>query len=438
MYSALVENAQNNDQSYDTLINNPVLETLSHNGQSNRPTHKNSELTTAIILTKSMIGTFILYLPFLFSKVGIIYASSLLILFALLSVWSMLLLSECSDVACSQHYGEIGAIALKTIWGQRAVDTSIMLSQLGYCISYYTYVSVNISSCLTVLGFHERFGFVVNTYGLIFLQLLVYVPLSWLRRLSHLRYPLLMGNVLIFTAFLITFLCSVATLAESGPKEIVFINSPGLAQFISSTVIVFEGTSLILPIKFSMQNENNFKSVLFTVMLFLAFVFLAFSTVTYLAYGINTQRFATLNLPSNIFGTFVKILYCMAVMLTYPLQLYPVTQIIETSLFPSTIGCPKWLPEKSTIKTAIKNVIRTLVVLGTAVVSLAISTKRFDEFIALIGALCVIPLAYVFPPLFHLILCGYRLHPALILAESLLAILGTVLMVVCAMLTLVD
>src|SRR3546814_13804547 len=93
---------------------------------------KSSTTHAAMLFLKSMIGTFVLYLPYLYSTCGIVTGSIILVVVAVVATLNMLLLSHCYD--WQRHlgvssYGEIGAMAHGR-WGGIAVDISILLSQL--------------------------------------------------------------------------------------------------------------------------------------------------------------------------------------------------------------------------------------------------------------------------------------------------------------------
>eukprot|EP01041_Mallomonas_annulata_P001571 gene1571-3038_t len=348
------KSVQNLDSLYELpvsiIVNEEQAIILSKTG------HMNSNWRTTVALTKSMVGTFVLYLPFLLSKAGLLLGGSLLLTIAVLSTFCMYLVSECSDTTGCQHYGEIGALAIGVL-GESAVDLSILLSQLGYCIAYYTYVSTNIISSFPSIQNNSlnKSNILTTSTLLIILQVLVYVPLSWFRRLSHLSKTLLFANIFIFTGFFVTFLYSTYNLIQTGPKPVQLCETDGIPLFISSAIIAFEGMGLVLPIKHAMIESNSFNTVLFQVMSFLATLYLCFSVCTYYSYGADTKRFATLNLPENALAI----------------------NIIERYIYPISML-------KNNMTKTIKNVVRTLVVIFTAFVATHVSTERFDNFVTLI------------------------------------------------------
>lgn len=59
----------------------------------------------------------------------------------------------------------------------------------------------------------------------------------------------------------------------------------------------------------------------------------SFGILGYLVYGSNVPQIVTDTLPSTIFAQLIRVTLIIAVLFTYPLQLYPVIQITEAFLF---------------------------------------------------------------------------------------------------------
>lgn len=84
-------------------------------------------------------------------------------------------LLECRKLV-GGSYGFIGSEAYGE-WGRRVVQVSIILMQGGFCCTYTIFVATNLQS---VLG---HFGLDISLTVLILVQLLVYIPLSWVRHI---------------------------------------------------------------------------------------------------------------------------------------------------------------------------------------------------------------------------------------------------------------
>lgn len=93
-------------------------------------------------------------------------------------------------------------------------------------------------------------------------------------------------------------------------------------------------------------------------------------------------------------GPTVRILYSLAIMCTYPLQIFPGTLILEEYLV-EPCGLPP--PRRKMAK----NLLRTVVVVLTCVTAVY-AGKALDNFVSLIGTIGSIPLGLIVPILVHL------------------------------------
>jgi len=91
-------------------------------------------------------------------------------------------------------------------------------------------------------------------------------------------------------------------------------------------------------------------------------------------------------------GWTVKIFFCINLIFTFPLVIYPAHRVIENYLYNG------W--EKSKKRQWMKNFSRAVVV--TLVIALTIALgERLDSFLPLIGSLTCTPIAFTFPAMFH-------------------------------------
>lgn len=214
-----------------------------------------------------------------------------------------------------------------------------------------------------------------------------------------------------------------------------------LPVFFGMVTSAFEGIGTIIPIESSMEgNRHNYSKFLHGAIFILASVLSIFGVVGYLRFGSETAQMLNGNIPAQSFtGMTLNILLCVGVILTFPLQIFPVIEICEIYLFGN--GCifgPKeglveresindmdednndtsesdnsnLLPKEQTdeipLATAIspkvatwkRNVLRMALVLMAA--GLAILLRDFFAYVgALTGAIGSSLLAYILPCLFH-------------------------------------
>lgn len=81
-------------------------------------------------------------------------------------------------------------------------------------------------------------------------------------------------------------------------------------------------------------NRHNFSKFLHGAVGILAFVLLLFGTMGYVRYGHETEQMLNANMPHGTFvGTSINICLCIGVILTFPLQMYPVIELLEIFIF---------------------------------------------------------------------------------------------------------
>lgn len=130
--------------------------------------------------------------------------------------------------------------------------------------------------------------------------------------------------------------------------------------------------------------------VLLTVML----LYVSFGEYCLFIYGDLLQTpLITDNLPEGFLPNMIKILFSINLVFTYPLQLHPACNIIESYLFRGMVKSPKrmWL----------KNLSRTILVLFTVIFCLSLGNS-LDKFISVLGSLACTPISFTLPLMFHL------------------------------------
>jgi proton-coupled amino acid transporter len=111
--------------------------------------------------------------------------------------------------------------------------------------------------------------------------------------------------------------------------------------------------------------------------------------------------------------------------LTYPIMLFPALTIAENCVL-GDVSSKNSAPTKWR-----KNFLRAGVVIATLLIAL-FASESLTNFVALIGGLCCVPLAFIYPSLMHAQITGVRWR---VVVDYSLAAIGTVLMVVCTYLS---
>ena len=162
----------------------------------------------------------------------------------------------------------------------------------------------------------------------------------------------------------------------------------------------------MLPVYDAMDKsvKDQFPVILTKSMIFIVSLMCVFASVVYLAFGSATQVIVTLNLPNDTVNTgkiAVQLAYSLALIFSYPLLMYPAMMVLENLVVVKSKNAPM---SKNAFMWK-KNIFRFLLVSSTAIISI-FCMDELDNFVALIGGLFAVPMAFVFPCAFHNRLVG--------------------------------
>ena len=371
-----------------------------------------------LLLMKSFVGTGVLFLPQGFHNGGLTLSIFLLILFGCYSYWCYYILIQSKVYTKVSSFGDIG---LKTYgpWMKFAILMALVLTQVGFSAAYMIFTAKNLGAFL-----QNIFGFENLKLGYIMLfQLIVFIPLSFIRNISKLSLPSLFANFFIMIGLVIILFFTMKHLfitLDMKPAEGVIygVNGSRWTLFVGTAIFTFEGIGLIIPVQNSMKNPEKFPLVLLLVIITATILFVTVAVVGYLSYGSQVETVILLNLPQdNIVVNLIQLFYSVAIMLSTPLQLFPAIKIIENRVFATsgkfllrvTMGEEAVKKFTSTGKSNwrvkwAKNVGRTFIV-SVVVLTAYCGMNSLDKFVSIIGSFCCLPLVYVFPAMLHLKCC---------------------------------
>ncbi|KAK3316953.1 transmembrane amino acid transporter protein-domain-containing protein [Apodospora peruviana] len=348
---------------------------------------------TFFTLMKAFIGTGIMFLPKAFNNGGLLFSSLAMVAVSAVTMAAFHLLLQCKK-QYGGGYGEIG----QAISGDRMrglILASITLSQLGFVCAGIVFVAENMDSFLNaVTKGHES---PLSSVTLIAIQLVLLVPLAWIRNISKLGPAALVADACILVGVTYIYSYDISALAARGIHEsVVMFNPDKYTLMIGSAIFTFEGIGLILPIQSSMAKPEHFEWLLGTIMLIITVVFTSVGALCYATFGANTEIEIINNFPQDSkLVNAVQFLYSVAVLVGTPVQLFPALRIIEGKVF------GQHRSGKRNLKTKwIKNAFRVFLVAVCGAVSIA-GTGNLDKFVALIGSVACVPLVYVYPAYLH-------------------------------------
>lgn len=344
---------------------------------------------TALAVLKSFVGSGITFLPGAFAQGGWLFSTPVILTIAMVNAICIWLLLDCRRQTGCPSFGEIAMLAAGPK-GKYIVQISIVVSQFGFCIAYFIFVS-QLATSMNILSMN----------AIIFLQLLILIPLCMIRSVESLEYPNLIADCLIFFGVgvvLVSSLSLIWTQRHAVNTSIVPFKSNTCGIFIGMAIFTFEGVPMILPIQSAMKEPDRFWPLFIKLFVGIAMMFAVFGVVGYNAYGSNVETVVLLNLnPETALTHIVKVGYMLALMLTLPLMFLPAARITELWVFgvvePEAYAWPK-------------NALRTAEVVAFAVVALRCQ-DHFDRFLSFTGAFCCAPIAFIYPTLFHFSLCAH-------------------------------
>ncbi|KAJ1672425.1 hypothetical protein GGF38_000056, partial [Coemansia sp. RSA 25] len=341
------------------------------------------------LLVKSFVGTGVLVLPRAFLNGGLIFSTILMSVIAWYALHCMILLSD----VYLKLGGSYGDLALK-LYGRPlkyCVMVSIVLAQLGFCCAYVIFVATNMRDLWnTVTECRHQYP----TEMWILIQLLIYIPLAFVRKIKKFASLSLIGNFFILIGLGYLFVYDLWSIAARGPAKVVQFNPSKFPLLVGTAAFSYEGISLVIPIVESMERKDKFNGVLTASLVICAGLFVTIGALSYLTFGEAVEAVILLNLPNDSVWTLVvQLLYSLAIIMSVPLQLFPAIRIIESGIFTqSGKGNPvvKWQ----------KNLFRTLMVGVIAMVAI-FGADKLDNFIAIVGASSCLPLSFLYPVMLH-------------------------------------
>lgn len=369
---------------------------------------------TFFLVFKALVGSGILFLPKAFSNGGLLFSSVMLVCFGVLTFLCYIILIRSKNILNKSSFGELG---FKTHGKplRICILISILISQIGFVATYILFTAENMISFIeNYLHFSASY---VSTRNIVIIQCILLIPLVLIRNLAKLSIISLISSVFIVVGLIIIFYFSIIRLAANGMGDnIVNFNSSNWSMLIGVAVTSFEGIGLILPIESSMAQPEKFPMVLSISMCVITGLFVSIGVIGYSSFGDKVKSIIILNLPQGKLSVqLISLLYSLAVFLTAPLQLFPVTKILESLIFNSYLFTDKNTVSKkddegklyhfsgkyNTSIKWLKNLIRAALISSVCVVAY-LNASNIDKFISFNGCFACIPLVYIYPPLIHL------------------------------------
>jgi len=401
----------------------PLLRTKSRTPSQNTQVQGTSAKKAFFMLLKAFVGTGVLFLPQAFKNGGMGFSIGILMFLGYLNLYCMNLLVEASIAMGGLSFGDL-AHQLFVSGFRKLVLGSIAISQMGFSCAYYIFVATNLRY-LTLLASGCRWDF--PQWFFMAIQVLVYVPLSLVRKIKSFSVTSLIADVFILfgLAYILSF--DIFKISSRGiAKDLLWINLESFPLLIGTAMFAFEGICLILPIAGSMKKPEEFSSVIKWCMFTIVVVLIVIGSMGYLAFGSDVSTVIFLDLPQGSFPNGLQFLYVIAIILSFPLCVYPAIRITEQGIFGHKNGKSSYLVKWQ------KNIFRTLLVSFLGVVSWA-GSDSLDKVVSLVGCLACIPLSFIYPAMFHYKITTSQFYKTI---DILLIVFGTISMIYTTFVTL--
>ncbi|KAJ6070897.1 hypothetical protein N7467_012216 [Penicillium canescens] len=351
-----------------------------------------SDMKTFFTLLKAFIGTGIIFLPKAFRNGGILFSSIALVTVSIITTISFHLLLQCRR----QHGGGYGDIG-ESISGSHLrslILVSITITQLGFVCAAIAFTAENLRSFVEGVAAYNISTPSIST--IIALQLVIIVPLAFIRKISRLGLVALLADVFILIAVGYIYYYNISEISRHGLEPTVkLFDTKTFTLTIGSSIFMFEGIGLILPIQSSMSQPDHFDRILYIVMALITFLFATVGILSYGAFGSQTKINIISNFPqSDKFVNFIRLFFSLAVLVGTPVQLFPALRIMEGRLFYRKSGHRDLLMKWK------KNIFRTGIVVLCGFIA-ALGARDLDKFVALVGSVSCVPLIFVYPAYLH-------------------------------------
>jgi proton-coupled amino acid transporter len=434
------------------------------------------EATLAII--KSTIGPGILYMPKGFQEGGIFFSLPMIILSYCLFCWGSLGILHAWQVE-RLSYAQLMGRAFGNA-GVNVVHFVIFCQQSGICLTYFIFVATNLKDLCASFGIAEH----MSLTTLCLIQLLVYIPLVMIRNIQNFAYTNFIANALILYSLVVLSVIAAIQVfkgpANAGENDndsddddddddgqltgreplskYLWFNANSFYLFIGTSTYIFEGNmALVVPLQAAMREDLKlyFPRLFVRTLGGIVVLYVCFGMLNWMAYGDDTNAVLTVNLPHGNLKISVQLAYTIAVIFTFPLQLYPSIQAAR-SVLPNflkntfaALGCkalgthllggnagvisgvdsssllskgigregedgnpmaappargpmnPKFTPRVSCVKRWRGIFGRALLAVGLCLIAI-MERNSLTKMLSLLGAFLGIPLAYIFPSLIHL------------------------------------
>ena len=238
-----------------------------------------------IALLKGYCILSILFLPKAFANGGWGVSQMFLIFSGVLSLIACLKLVDAGLALQIYSY----PLVVQKVLGKRArfiIEIIIALTQFSFVISHITFL---VSSCKTT--FDTLFNTDSNLLYYCLAVGLICTLLSWVRNLAKFSFTFLIGTFLILCTAIFVMVYAIRLLSANGiGPGVVFFNESGYISTLGLTIYCYEGIGIVMPVMAASEQPERFKEMLIYAFITLISIYIVFSEVSYIAWGITLDE----------------------------------------------------------------------------------------------------------------------------------------------------
>uniref|UniRef100_A0A0C9RYI7 TSA: Wollemia nobilis Ref_Wollemi_Transcript_3738_1690 transcribed RNA sequence n=1 Tax=Wollemia nobilis TaxID=56998 RepID=A0A0C9RYI7_9CONI len=379
----------------------------------------------------AIVGAGVLGLPYTFMKTGWLAGIIMLGTVAGLTYYCMMLLLWTKRKLEKEGYVKIGsfgdvAFTVSGPAGKATVDTMIVLSQAGFCVSYLIFIGNSLSSILSnpepmlnsnyplfpstnrlFLGEYKILGMAAKTL-FIWACFPFQVGLNAIRTLTHLAPLSIFADAVDIAAMVVVMAEDIVIYLNSSPHLRAFTSFGVIPYGIGVAIYAFEGIGMVVPLEVIADKKHKFGGILGLAILLITLTYGSFGALGYFAYGDATRDIITLNLGKSLVTDLVQLALSINLFFTFPLMMNPVHEVVESWFHAGQYSF----------------LLRSLSVFLTTLVALLV--PNFADFLSLVGSSVCCVLGFVLPAAFHMVACRKDCHKLQLIADVLIIFFGAV------------
>ncbi|KAL4445498.1 hypothetical protein ABPG74_004572 [Tetrahymena malaccensis] len=288
-------------------------------------------------MVKGFVGIGILALPSGFAKSGWLGGIIIFLLCAGMVLYLSLQMMDAANKRRSQARG-VTQFSVEVLGQEKEILVNIFLFgiQIGICVAYVIFFTTYFQESLCFFVDYDRTSNVCGSrVPSLLISLIIVTPTIFIRHMSKLKTWSMFSNSLILISMLVVFISCFFKMDTSyiTSDKISAIRWGDIGSAIGLFVFAFEGTTLYFEIRSSMQEPTEFKKVLSYSLYIGIALYGCIGLSGYLAFGSSVRDIILFNFPmTNPLYVFIQIFYCIAILLSYPLQMFPLVNILEQKL----------------------------------------------------------------------------------------------------------